>query len=188
MLGISGSTRVQSTNSGLVRAARDFAKGIEEVEFEIANIDLPLFSEDLEAKGYPEPVRIFRAQVAAADALVIAVPEHNYSVSAALKNAIDWASRTDPADKSMPLKNKEVAIMGSGGGMGTGRAQYHFRQIAVFLDLRVLNKPEVFVRRWGEKPIFDNDGNVTDEKTKSDISALVQALVAQVGCVKRGRA
>ena len=66
--------------------------------------------------------------------------------------------------------------MGAGGGLGTGRAQYHLRQVAVFLNLLPLNKPEVLVQRAWEK--FDAQGHLTDEPTRQQVRALLEALVA----------
>ena len=107
----------------------------------------------------------------AADALVLACPEYNYSIAPALKNIIDWASR-EP-DNAL-LAGKPVAIMGAGGGMGTSRAQYHLRQVCVFLDLHPLNKPEVFANAFAGG--FDADGNLTDEKIAANIAQQLAAL------------
>jgi chromate reductase len=88
-----------------------------------------------------------------------------------LKNAIDWVSR--PPDQ--PFGGKPLAIMGaSPGGAGTMRSQYHLRQVCVFLDLLVLNKPEVFVSHAHEK--VDANGRLSDDKTRTAVAALVMAL------------
>ena len=111
------------------------------------------------------------AQMAAADAFVFACPEYNYSLAPALKNILDWASR-EP-DNAL-LSGKPAAIMGAGGGMGTSRAQYHLRQVSVFLNLHLLTKPEVFSNAFTGS--FDADGNLTDEKIASLIGSQMQAL------------
>jgi len=109
--------------------------------------------------------------VRAADALLIATPEYNYSVSSPLKNAIDWASR--PPEQ--PFAGKPAAILGaSPGAIGTARAQYHLRQIAVFLDLKLLNKPEVMIGNCTER--FDADLKLTDAKTREFLQGLLVAL------------
>merc|ERR1711862_720397 len=77
-----------------------------------------------------------------ADAFVLASPEYNYSMAPALKNALDWGSRL-PGNEG--FKGKAASIISCGGGFRGGRSQYHLRQVAVFLDLFVLNKPEVFL-------------------------------------------
>ncbi|HCP73774.1 MAG TPA: FMN reductase, partial [Ktedonobacter sp.] len=107
-----------------------------------------------------------------ADSLLIVTPEYNYSTSGVLKNAIDWASR--PTGKSV-LEGKPAALMGVGGRFGTVRAQQHLRQTFLYLNMPVLLKPEVHVMAAWEK--FDNNGNLTDDKTREQIQALVEALV-----------
>jgi chromate reductase, NAD(P)H dehydrogenase (quinone) len=100
-------------------------------------------------------------------------PEYNYSIPGVLKNAIDWASRP-PAQ---PFAGKPLAIMGASGGLsGTMRAQYHLRQIAVFLDMFPINKPEVFVR--SAKDLIDAQGKLTDEATRKVIADQLVALAA----------
>mmetsp|Transcript_10543 Transcript_10543/g.28036 ORF Transcript_10543/g.28036 Transcript_10543/m.28036 type:complete len:195 (-) Transcript_10543:344-928(-) len=173
---ISGSIRKASSNSGLLRAAARLAP----VGMEIQLVDiseLPVFNADLLVDGkWPESVEKFRTAVAAADALLLATTEYNYSVSAPLKNALDWGSiRGPPADASV-FTGKPCALVSSGGGLGGLRAQYHMRQIGVFLDLHVLNKPEVGVRRFSG-PIFDEDtGDLRDEETEVKIKELLEAF------------
>lgn len=167
VIGISGSLRKASTNTGLLRcAAQHMPQGM---DFEILDIgDIPLYNGDLDK---PDSVKRVVAKMAEADALVLACPEYNYSIAPALKNVLDWASREK--DKAA-LAGKPVAIMGSGGGMGSARAQYHLRQVCVVLDMHPLNKPEVFGRAFGGE--FDTDGNVTDEKLKHKIAEQMTAL------------
>ena len=132
---------------------------------------IPVYNEDVRAAGIPAPVQALREEIAAADAVLIATPEYNYSVPGVLKNAIDWASR--PPDQ--PFERKPVAIMGaSPGRLGTARAQYHLRQCFVFLDSLVLNRPEVMVA--GARNLFDDDGRLTDEPTREFIAKLLVAL------------
>ncbi len=113
------------------------------------------------------------AQLASADALLLACPEYNYSMAPALKNALDWASR-EP-DNAL-LAGKAVAIVGAGGGMGTSRAQYHLRQTCVYLDLHPLNRPEVFANAFAGG--FDAEGNLTDERLQGLVVQQLQALQA----------
>lgn len=170
LLGISGSLRRQSTNSGLLRAA--LAELPEGVSMDVADLaDIPFYNADLSEK--PASVSRVLAQIAAADALVLACPEYNYSLAPALKNILDWASR-EPNNGL--LAGKAVAIMGAGGGMGTSRAQYHLRQVCVFLDLHPLNKPEVFASAFSG--LFDADGNLTDPKLMQLVADQMRALVA----------
>ena len=111
------------------------------------------------------------AQIEAADALVLACPEYNYSLAPAMKNILDWASR-EPQNQLMA--GKAVAIMGAGAGMGTSRAQYHLRQVCVFLDLHTVNKPEVFANAFTGG--FDVNGNLTDPKLIQLIADQMLAL------------
>jgi chromate reductase len=84
---------------------------------------------------------------------------------------LDWASR-EP-DNHL-LRGKAVAIMGAAGGMGSSRAQYHLRQVCVYLDLHPLNKPEVFANAFSGA--FDHEGNLLDVKIQDNIRQLLQAL------------
>lgn len=179
-LGISGSLRRQSCNTGMLRtAARSLPQG---VNLEIADLaDIPFYNADVVAAGKPAAVARVLAQIKAADALLLACPEYNYSMAPALKNILDWASR-EP--ENALLAGKPVAIMGAGGGMGTSRAQYHLRQVCVFLDLHPLNKPEVFANAFAGG--FDADGNVLDDNIASLIARQMQALVAWTRQLKAG--
>ena len=172
LIGLAGSLRKASTNRGLLRAAQ--ASLPEGVTMEIADLtDIPFYNQDITEK--PESVKRVLAQIAAADALVLASTEYNYSMAPALKNILDWASR-EP--NNALLATKPVAIMGAGGGMGTSRAQYHLRQTCVFLDLRVLNKPEVFANAFAGG--FDASGNLIDEKLTQLVGDQMRALITAV--------
>lgn len=170
VLGFAGSLRTASVNRGLLRvAAEAVPEGMDLEVFDLAPI--PLYNGDVQAVGFPEPVHAFREQIRAADALLIACPEYNFSVPGVLKNAIDWASRPP----QQPFAGKPLALMGAGGGLGTARAQYHLRQICVFLDMHPLNKPEVFVR---VAESFNPDGSLKDESVRPKVAALLTALLA----------
>lgn len=172
LLGIAGSLRKASTNQGLLRAAR--ASLPAGASMEIADLlDIPFYNPDLTEK--PAAVARVLAQIAAADALVLASTEYNYSLAPALKNILDWASR-EP-DNAL-LAGKPVAIMGSGGGMGTSRAQYHLRQSCVILNLQPLSAPEVFANAFAGA--FDEQGNLRDEKLTALVGQQMAALLARV--------
>ena len=172
ILGIAGSLRKASYNAGVLRAAQQLAPP--EVTFNTFDLSpIPVYNQDLDATP-PAAVTQFKAAIRAADAIVIATPEYNYSVPGILKNAIDWASR--PYGDSAWL-NKPIALMGASvGTFGTARAQYHLRQSFIFLDAYVLNQPEVMISNASQR--FDKDGNLTDDKTKEFIKAQLEALVA----------
>jgi chromate reductase len=172
IVGMSGSLRKGSYNSAALRAAQGLVP--EGTTIEIAEIgDLPLYNDDVRAAGYPAPVERLRRQLTEADAVLFVTPEYNYSVSGVLKNAIDWASRPP----QQPFDGKPVAIMGASGGLfGTARAQYHLRQMLVFLNAFPVNKPEVMIGQAQNK--FDQAGNLTDEPTREFIRKLLASLVA----------
>ncbi len=139
MFGFAGSPRRGSYNKALLRAASELIPKDAKLEtFDLEGI--PPFNQDLEA-SVPEGVNEFKQKIRSADAILIATPEHNYSVPGVLKNAIDWASRPY-GDNS--FEGKPVAIMSASIGLlGGSRARYHLRQILVFLNMYPLNKPEV---------------------------------------------
>jgi chromate reductase, NAD(P)H dehydrogenase (quinone) len=170
VLGLSGSLRRGSFNTAALRAAQELAPAGMTIETgEIG--DLPLYNDDLRAGGYPPPVERLRSQLAAADAVLFVTPEYNYSVPGVLKNTIDWASRPP----NQPFDGKPAAIMGASPGLlGTARAQYHLRQMLVFLNVFPINKPEVFITQANTK--FDEAGRLTDEATRDHIRKLLQSL------------
>lgn len=179
VLGLAGSLRAGSYNKALLRAAAELLpEGMTLEIFDLAPI--PLYNADVEREGFPAAVRTLRERIAAADALLIATPEYNYSIPGVLKNAIDWASR--PPDS--PLAKKPVAIMGaSDGGFGTVRSQLHLRQVFVGTNMRPIQKPEVIVSLAQNK--IDGAGRVTDEKTRGAVKALLEALAAWVEQLRR---
>lgn len=172
ILGISGSLRKGSLNTAALKAAQKLAP--EHITIEIADISaIPLYNADVQAEGFPESSERLSEQIMAADAVLIVSPEYNYSVPGVLKNALDWVSRSP----KKPFEHKAVAIMGASPGMlGTARMQYHLRQIMVFLNAYVLNKPEVMIGHATSK--FDAEGNLTDEKTGEIMKSQLEALAA----------
>jgi len=181
ILGFAGSLRKQSYNRSALRAAVSLVPaGMTLTTFDLANI--PPFNQDHERKP-PEAVRQFKAAILEADAILIVTPEYNYSVPGVLKNAIDWASR--PYGESA-FDGKPVGIMGaSGGTLGTARAQYHLRQMFVFLNMFPLNQPEVMIASADEK--FDEDGSLKDEKTAQKIRELLEALADWAKRLKKAK-
>jgi len=172
ILGIPGSLRAASYNHAALRAAKELVPP--GVSMEIATLaGIPPFNEDVEGQP-PQAVVELKQRIRAADAILIATPEYNYSIPGVLKNAIDWASR--PYGDSA-WSGKPVAVLGASiGALGTARAQYHLRQVFVFLDMHPLNQPEGMIAKAGER--FDESGRLTDEKTRELIGAQLQKLVA----------
>lgn len=170
VLGISGSLRKGSFNTMALRAAQKLAPA--GIEIAIADIStIPLYNDDVRAAGEPAAVTALKAQVRAADAVLIVTPEYNFSIPGVLKNTLDWLSR--PPEP--PFDGKVVGIMGaSPGQVGTARVQYHLRQVMVFMNAFVVNKPEVFINHCVGK--FNDQGELSDEATAKVIGELLSAM------------
>lgn len=170
VLAISGSLRRASYNTALLRACRDLAPaGMEIVLFDIAA--LALYNEDLEPDP-PASARDLRARVGAADALLFSTPEYNYSISGALKNAIDWGSQ--PMNANV-WDGKPAAILGvSVSSIGTARAQLHLRQCLSCLNVAVMPAPELLIGKAADK--FDAAGNLTDDVTRAGLRDFLAAF------------
>jgi len=171
ILGIPGSLRRGSYNRAALRVAQQLVPS--GARLEVAEIgQLPLYNQDLEAEP-PGVVTDVKRRIRAADAILFVTPEYNYSVPGVLKNAIDWASR--PYGDSA-WEGKPAGIMGaSGGPVGTARAQYHLRQMLVFLNMPTLNQPEVQIGNAQDK--FDPNGNLIHDPTRERIRQMLEALV-----------
>jgi len=171
ILGIAGSLRRESYNRAALRAATQLVPEDATIEtFELEGI--PGFNQDQE-RNPPARVVELKQRVREVDAILFVTPEYNYSIPGVLKNAIDWASR--PYGDSA-WNGKPAAIMGASvGAIGTARAQYHLRQMMVFLNMFPVNQPEVMIGNASER--FDAQGNLTHEATKEFIRQLLQSLV-----------
>lgn len=181
---ICGSLRRASSNRGLIRHAKKLCEeDISGMWIELVDISsLPLLNTDLEIDGaYPPAVDAFRRLILDADSILFASPEYNYSLSAPLKNAIDWASRPPNV-----MAGKTAAVVSAAGGSAGQRSQYHLRQVGVFLDLHFINKPELFI--IGRKPPmkFDSDGNLIDSEIKQMLKELLLSLQSFTLRLKRG--
>jgi len=170
ILGISGSGRKRSYNTALLEAAKELAPS--NVDLEIYDVSgFPLYNQDLEAK-MPENVKEFKRKIREADAILIATPEHNYTVTAVLKNAIEWGNRP-PSDASW--NDKPAAIMSaSSGARGGARAQLHLRQIMIDLNMHPINRPLLLVANADEK--FDANLKLTDPQIRETLHTMLQRL------------
>ena len=165
VLGISGSLRKSSFNSGLLRAAQEISpNGMEITIFSLK--ELPFYDGDLEEQGDPPSVLALKAAIREADAVMFATPEYNWGTSGAMKNAIDWASR-DREEGS--LMGKPATIIGAGGRAGTARAQGQLQETLAETGCLVMIKPGVLVQAFSPM-CFDSEGNLTDQKTKELLS------------------
>jgi len=181
LLGIAGSLRRASYNRAALQAAQQLVP--EDAALESFELDgIPGFNQDDEAHP-PAKVAELKARVRAADAILLVTPEYNYSIPGVLKNAIDWASRPY-GDNAW--NGKPVAVMGASPGMlGTARAQYHLRQVFVFLNMYPVNQPEVMIAHAAER--FDTTGNLLDEHAKDLIRQLLRNLVAWTRLLQQGQ-
>ncbi|MEO3740020.1 NADPH-dependent FMN reductase [Kosakonia sp. WA-90] len=144
--------------------------------------DIPLYDADIQQEeGFPQSLEAIAAQIRAADGVVIITPEYNYSVPGGLKNAIDWLSRLP----EQPLAGKPVLIQTSSmGAIGGARCQYHLRQILVFLDAMVMNKPE-FMGGVIQNKVDQQTGEVVDQSTLDHLSGQLTAFGEYIQRVKR---
>lgn len=172
LLGVSGSLRKQSYNSGALRAIPAILP--DGMTFEIADIsDLPFYNNDVEQTGFPDAVKNFRTKVAAADALIFAVPEYNFSLPGVLKNALEWLSRPP----NPPVNAKPCAVLGASiSPLGTARGQFHFRHVAVSLNLIMVNVPHVDIT--SAKTKFDAQSQLTDQASVDSVKQLLGELKA----------
>lgn len=176
---ISGSLRKASYNTKLARfvAGRVRGDGVEIDEISLLGLDLPLMNEDLEKeKGHSEGVLDLKKRLIAADALLIASPEYNGSLSPALKNAIDWASRPREGEAQLAcFRGKVAGLLGaSPGKLGGLRGLRHLRTILSGIGTLVV--PTEFALSSAHEA-FDDHGNIKDENTAKMAAAVGESLV-----------
>ena len=172
---LAGSLRQGSYNAAIARALPALAPAGMTISALPAIAGIPLYDADLQAKGFPGPVTALADAVRGCHGIIIVSPEYNYSVPGVLKNAIDWLSRVP----NQPFANKPIALQSATmGPLGGARVQYHLRQIFVFLDAQVMNKPEVFVGTAQNK--IDASGAITDKATSEFIAGQIKAFADYV--------
>jgi chromate reductase, NAD(P)H dehydrogenase (quinone) len=171
ILGVSGSGRKGSYNRALLRAAQELLPdGVVLETYDVSRF--PLFNEDLEQE-LPGVIAEFKRKIKEADAMLFATPEYNYSVSAVMKNALEWGNR--PEDDNS-WEGKPVAIMSaSSGPRGGARAQLHLRQIMVDLNMHPINQPQLLVANARES--FDRNLRLIDEHSRELLRNILVALV-----------
>jgi len=153
-----GSLRRDSLNQRLAHSIIELMSATEpNITADLADLNLPLFNQDLEA-DLPAAVSGLKAQIAAADGVLIVTPEYNRALPGVLKNALDWASR--PASDGL-WRGKPVAIAGaSPSPLGTALAQATVRPILTFTGAKVMVEPELFVA--SAMTVFDEQGHLTE--------------------------
>jgi NAD(P)H-dependent FMN reductase len=176
ILGLSGSLRVGSLNSALLRAAVEHMPSGSTLE--IASIKgIPLYDGDVEAaSGVPPVVEELKTRIVAADGLLLVTPEYNNSIPGVFKNAIDWLSRP-PADIGKVFGGRPVAVMGaSPGGFGTILAQSAWLPVLRTLGTRTWFGPKLMVSRAGS--VFNEAGELTDDAIREQLGKYLAGFVA----------
>ncbi len=171
-----GSLREGSLNKKLAKAV--MKRLPEDFTAEIVDISkLPFYNEDFDTEGnLPEEVRAFRETVKGYDAILLVTPEYNRSTTPVLKNAMDTGSR--PFGKSV-WNGKPVAVLSaSPGAIGGFGANHHLRQSISFLDMPIMQQPEVYFGGAHEK--LDENGEPVDADTESFIQLIADSYAAHV--------
>lgn len=182
ILGISGSLRKASFNTGLMRAAAgDLPEGI---EFETATLHgIPLYDGDLEAEsGVPEAVTALKRKVMAADGVILFTPEYNNSIPGVFKNAIDWMSRPS-ADIAKVFRGRPFALAGtSPGNFGTILSQNAWLPIMHTLGAELWSGKRLMLPK--AETLFDADGTLTDEAARDRLRAFIKAFAEHAGAAE----
>ncbi len=182
ILAFTGSMRKGSYNRKLVRIAARAAlgAGVDVTEIELRDLPMPVYDGDLEAEsGLPENARKLKDLMKVHAGFLIASPENNSSVSAALKNAIDWASRPEPDEPPLVcFTGKTAAIMSaSPGGLGGLRGLVHLRAILGNIGVLVLPDQKAV---HGAAGAFDDDGALKDPKQQEAIEKIGTKLATVI--------
>lgn len=175
-----GSLRKDSFNRKVANAIADLKPA--NLEFEqIAIGDLPSYNEDLETASPPPQWTAFRERIRASDAVLFVTPEYNRSVPAVLKNAIDVGSR--PYGKSV-FDGKPAGVVSVSIGPISGfGANHHLRQSLVFLNMPVLQQPEVYI--GNATALFDKDSGKLNESTRKFLGTFVDAFGNWIDKIRR---
>ena len=174
LLGISGSLRLEATNTKLIREAMRLYGG----DVALGEIRFPLYDgDDEKATGVPDAVQTLADQIVAAKAVVISTPEYNQSLSGVLKNALDWVSRVD----GRPFRDKPVALMSATAGRSGGaRGNYALRLAMTTFKPRLLTSELLLAEGWNQ---FDDDGRLKSERYTEQLAELMALLRAEVARV-----
>lgn len=187
VLAFAGSLRRDSYNKKLVAAAANGARaaGAEVTILDLATLPMPIFDEDIEKRDgvHPNALKL-KAIMKEHQGLLISSPEYNSSISAALKNAIDWASR--PVQGEAPLEcfaGKVAGLMGaSPGALGGLRGLVHLR--AILGNIQVIVIPDQFALNMAHEQ-FDESGAIKDEKKRAIVEGIGKR-VAHVAAKLKG--
>jgi chromate reductase, NAD(P)H dehydrogenase (quinone) len=179
VVSICGSLRKGSYNRIVMNALQGYAPEGMRITEAPSFATFTLYNADVQnSSGFPAPVQALSEAVRAADGVIFVTPEYNYSIPGALKNAIDWVSRTP----NQPFAGKPIAIQSAtGGSLGGGRMQYDLRRCMIFLDAWTINKPEIFIGNCSQR-IDEKTGQIKDEQT---IGLIKQQLAAFASFIVR---
>lgn len=180
ILTICGSLRANSYNASLARTLSELAPDGMSIAEAGTIGSLPHYNADVQIQGFPREAEALGERIRGADGVIIVSPEYNFSIPGVLKNAIDWLSRLP----DQPFKDKPVALQSASTGMlGGARAQYHLRQVLVFVEARVFNRPEVIVA--SAKGKFDETtGRLIDPATRDLVAKQLAAFKQFVGATR----
>ena len=171
---IVGSLRRDSINRKVANALAELAPaGMKLAIVEIGQ--LPIYNQDGDEKP-PAEWTAFRERITAADAVLFVTPEHNRSVPAALKNALDVGSR--PYGKSAWSGKPGAVVSASPGGIGGFGANHHLRQSLVFLNVPAMAQPEAYI--GGADKLFDANGKLVNDGTRKFLQSFMQAYAAWI--------
>lgn len=182
VLAFSGSTREGSFNKKLVKEAAEMARklGATVTLIDLKDYPMPFYDSDLEAKeGLPQNAKRLRELMINSDAIIISSPEYNGSISGVLKNAIDWASRSDDGSSSRDaFKGKKFAIMSaSPGGGGGARALAHLRSIIENIGGEVIQQQVTIANSHNA---FNLQGNLVNASSKQELNRQLQQLPSKI--------
>jgi chromate reductase len=188
ILAFAGSTRADSHNKKLVRFAADAARaaGADVTLIDLRDYSLPVYDGDLEVKeGLPENAKKLKAHMLAHSGLLLACPEYNSSITAVLKNTIDWASRPSPGEAPLACFNGKVAALlaASPGALGGLRGLITVRSILNNIGVLVL--PEQFALVKSHEAL-DAEGKPKDAGQREGIARVAGRLVAVTSALAAG--
>jgi chromate reductase, NAD(P)H dehydrogenase (quinone) len=184
VLAFAGSTREGSVNKKLVSEAARITRQMQAnvTVIDLKDYQLPFYDEDLETReGMPIKAKQLRQLMIKSDVILIASPEYNGSLSAVLKNAIDWASRSENGESSNEaFKGKKFVIMSaSPGSNGGARGLVHLRTILENIGGIVLSQQVVVPDAYNA---FDEQGHLKNEKVKKELKELVHTAISKAQC------
>lgn len=190
ILAFAGSNRRESVNRKLINAAAQLGKeaGIEVTVADLNDYDMPIYNGDIEeSQGLPPAALAFKKLIHAHDAVLMASPEYNASVTALLKNTIDWCSRPGGEDDPGKVLNGKVVglLSASPGGLGGIRALNHLR--AILLNVSAFVIPAQFAL-GGAMQAFDDDGNLKEESAREAVLAVLKQLVDTAQALSHSKA